>query len=1009
MHPQVNREMIRYTPVFATSTASGISSNNTNSANNNPNMSQNHYQLLQQMYNNGDNIINKSTSMAMNYNNYGYSDILFQQQQQQNIQNNNMQKVDNSVEYYNYYDNTGYQYEMPQQFNNNNINTSNNNNNNNINNNSYFNSNIVAPVNKERKFEHTNPINFSSMVDTVVKPRSQPHSNNQNFNHSSKIQPHTTAATNTNNNSHIIQTHNHNPYLNNNSSGSNASFHNKYTNSSNSKNFLNRIDHTKKAGSNSNGNNNRYDTYSSFKRLSKKCFESLKNNNTTTRHISAMDINNMVQFIEMYKNMSEATGFNPLKQQDIVYLLRIILELHRNVRFNLLKLKRKPDYDDQSIYKNLINLLFQLLEMVNNDLIAGNVFENVKIDQSIIGTLINCYKDFEMIENALKVWKLGVFKINTSTNGENNKTTTNEFKDEIFDPRNVETQRVFLNPGVIGSILPILQDIGHLSLDKISIIYAESKKLALMNTNSKGLDTLNLGMIQVHLDNNMVDEALLLYHENLKICSQDYNTNNYWKISISEIQFISKCKKIDIAMRFFEKLIDQKYQKTGGNNSNGNKNNLQASHVNLFMINIWEIGHDLEKVVYVWNKVLNYYGSKVYPGVISSLNDTFFKIFFEYYSSTSSNELRLQGFLRLIELINQNAVNIKNNKLENNEVFFNILLTHSSKNWKDFNVYKYLIKCYQTYCNFQLITIVPYRISLKSLGYITNTPVKVIRNTWIQLINKLKKNGKLQYISNPDFAALRDATLGWCKNECIPELVKLNNRIDILKKQQAAKIQYTPDCRSNTLIQLDMEKSYNPAIEALQSSGAFDIDLFNSKLDDLTDGASDIDQQENMIESLSNITLTGLLSSKGISSAGSSYLSSGETSDFDCETPMTFLNTKYNTPEYMNSSPRGSSSHSSVSTSNHVIGGGYIEGNSISSVDINDPITLDIQNLQKKITSLTEEKNNRIELYWQLYNEYKQYCRDAKQQYDYLVLNVLKNFNSLEPELSEIYNENLSA
>ncbi|OBA25203.1 hypothetical protein HANVADRAFT_82158 [Hanseniaspora valbyensis NRRL Y-1626] len=111
----------------------------------------------------------------------------------------------------------------------------------------------------------------------------------------------------------------------------------------------------------------------------------------------------------------------------------------------------------------------------------------------------------------------------------------------------------------------------------------------------------------------------------------------------------------------------------------------------------------------------------------------------------------------------------------------------------------------------------------------------------------------------------------------------------------------------------------------------------------------------------------------------------------------------------MNSSPRGSSSHSSVSTSNHVIGGGYIESNSISSVDINDPITLDIQNLQKKITSLTEEKNNRIELYWQLYNEYKQYCRDAKQQYDYLVLNVLKNFNSLEPELSEIYNENLSA
>lgn len=83
---------------------------------------------------------------------------------------------------------------------------------------------------------------------------------------------------------------------------------------------------------------------------------------------------------------------------------------------------------------------------------------------------------------------------------------------------------------------------------------------------------------------------------------------------------------------------------------------------------------------------------------------------------------------------------------------------------------------------------------------------------------------------------------------------------------------------------------------------------------------------------------------------------------------------------------------------------GDFERNSDGSIN---PIVVDIKNLEAKINILTEEKNSRIELYWQLYNEYKQYCRDSKQQYDYLVQNVLKNFNCLEPSLSEYYNKNL--
>ncbi|XBW34816.1 hypothetical protein QEN19_000382 [Hanseniaspora menglaensis] len=923
--------MIRYTPAFATATASSISSNNPNSG---ISSSSSHYQVLQQLYAGKEHSTGKITTFNSNYNNYGYCDALFQQE----VDYNSSNKSDNAVEYYNFYDNTGYQYSQHQ----------------------------YSP----KTFTNDKNLSsgFNSSSDIASTMNNQPHSAMSKF-----------ANNNIQSNGkhpHVTYPHNHNPYLNNSSNVNTSSFKNKNKSSGSNKKILKNMDNYEKCGS-----KNNYDTYRSFTKLSRKCFDSLKNNTTTTRHISAIDINNMIQFIEMYKNMRESSSINPLKQQDIVYLLRIILELHRNVRFNLLKLKRKPDYDDQSIYKNLINILFQLLEMINNDLLAGDILVNVKIDQSIIGTLINCYKDFEMIENALKIWKNGVFEQNSS----NTKNMSSEFNKELFTPKNTENQRIFLNPGVIGSILPILQNIGNLSLTKILKIYNESKKLALLNTNSKGLDTLNLGMIQVYLDNDMVDDALLLYHENLKMCSLDYNTNNYWKISISEIQFISKCRKIDIAMRFFEKLINQEYNiNKSKHNTNGSKNNLQASHVNLFMMNIWEIDQDLEKVVYVWNKVLNYYGSNVYPGVISSLNDTFFKIFFEFYSLNPSNELKLQGFVRLTELINQNAVNIKNNKIENNEVFFNILLTHSSKNWKDFNIYKYLIKCYQTYCDFQLITIVPYRISLKSLGYIKNTPVKVIRDTWIQLLNKLKKNGKLSYISNPDFAALRDATLGWCKNECIPEILSLNKKIEILKKQQIDNVQNLIDSRSKTPIQFDLEESYNPAIEALQSSGAFDLDLLTSKFENQEDDLKNIEQVECLNESLSELTLNGLL----YANEKSSNAGSMELSELNCE----------------------NSNVSSSNNSSFVIGNMISEkhiDNSLSSMELSDPLSNDIKNLEKKISDLTEEKESRIKLYWDLYNENKSYCRDLKQQYDYLVLNVLKNFNCLEPTLSVLYNENL--
>jgi len=167
-------------------------------------------------------------------------------------------------------------------------------------------------------------------------------------------------------------------------------------------------------------------------------------------------------------------------------------------------------------------------------------------------------------------------------------------------------------------------------------------------------------------------------------------------------------------------------------------------------------------------------------------------------------------------------------------------------------------------------------------------------------------------------------------------------------------------------------------MEALQFSGAFDIEQKYNMLSEEDDF--------NLRGNSSTATLSSLVS-RNFSSEGS-FLSSGETSDLDCKTPI-FLNG--NVSDY-ESSPRNVYLDSNFEQNSD----GYI-----------NPIVVDIKNLEAKIITLTEEKDNRIELYWQLYNEYKQYCRDHKQQYDYLVQNVLKNFNCLEPALSDYYNENI--
>lgn len=141
------------------------------------------------------------------------------------------------------------------------------------------------------------------------------------------------------------------------------------------------------------------------------------------------------------------------------------------------------------------------------------------------------------------------------------------------------------------------------------------------------------GLIKVFIKAEDYEKALSLFGQ---LCEKA-EVRNYGYLIETHLSFIGDSKNLTLAESFFDKII---------NDEMPYKIILQVSTVNSFLQNIWKAQNDFDHVYRIWEKAVKFYGNTVNPGILSSLNNTFFTIFFENYINDNIN-----GFRKLQEII----------------------------------------------------------------------------------------------------------------------------------------------------------------------------------------------------------------------------------------------------------------------------------------------------------------------------------------------------------------------
>ncbi|SCU84038.1 LAME_0C07932g1_1 [Lachancea meyersii CBS 8951] len=401
----------------------------------------------------------------------------------------------------------------------------------------------------------------------------------------------------------------------------------------------------------------------------------------------------------LYRELLGTPELNSDRVSKLVHLLHNGLRANRN---QLTRMNKKPDYDSQSFHKEMTNYLCESLREISQDALSGKV----ELNEYGAMHLITAFKELLLLEEAVSIWRSAI-------NGSNNYTAN-----------------IFLNPRVVGVVLPILYDNG-VTYAEIQELYEKSS--AMINYFHPNL---SVGMIRASLSAGENEMALNLFQ---KLCEES-SEMKYGYLIETHLSFIGECKDLSISQAFFDKAL---------NNEMPYKIDLQVSYVKSFLRNIWSQTRDFQKVYDIWYKSSVHYGRDVNHGISSSLNDTFFDIFFEYYSQD-----KLTGLQQLQEMISTY------NKIKPiDEPFFNIILAKCTV-WKDRQIIESIDKAYDLYQTPR--TIVAYRILLKSMGSVQATNQEIFQR-WCNLVSKSDEIGQ-SFIANADWAALRDATVTWTQN-----------------------------------------------------------------------------------------------------------------------------------------------------------------------------------------------------------------------------------------------------
>ncbi|AJP82598.1 AQG_2a_G0004510.mRNA.1.CDS.1 [Saccharomyces cerevisiae] len=463
----------------------------------------------------------------------------------------------------------------------------------------------------------------------------------------------------------------------------------------------------------------------------------------------------------LYHDLLTTPELNSDRVSKLVHLLHNGLRANRN---QLTRMNKKPDYDSQSFHKEMTNYLCKSLREISEDVLNGKV----ELNEYGAMHLITAFKELLLFEEAVDIWKAAI-------NGQN-----------------TYTSNIFLNPRVVGVILPILYDNG-VSYPEIQALYEKSSSMI-----NYFHPNLSVGMIRASLSASENDMALKLFQ---KLC-QESTEMKYGYLIETHLSFIGECKDLNVAQTFFDKAL---------NDEMPYKIDLQVSYVKSFLRNIWSQTRDFNHIYQIWYKSSLHYGRNVNHGISSSLNDTFFDIFFENYAVD-----KMQGFQTL-----QNIIQTYNNIKHIDEPFFNIILAKCTV-WHDRSILEYIDKSYEAYHIPK--TIVAYRILLKSMGSVDDASNAEILQRWMDLIRKSDEIGQ-RFIANADWAALRDATVTWTQND--RDSKKSNMNSTQISRTATPSPSLTPmDTPAPEHLfnnpQNPMDFYSHPALQAATASGAFD-------------------------------------------------------------------------------------------------------------------------------------------------------------------------------------------
>lgn len=424
--------------------------------------------------------------------------------------------------------------------------------------------------------------------------------------------------------------------------------------------------------------------------------------------------------VGIYEELKETGALDPTRVGYLIHLLHNGLRANRS---QLVDLNRKPDYDSSSFHKESLNFLYNSLKTIANDIAQS---QYIKVDEYGLMHLLTSFKEMDCPEEAVQLWHKGYLR-----ESERN-----------VDPSNIRgntKEMVFTRPMPVGAILPLLFEQQVMNFSELVQLYQTCKeKIPFIHG---GLIT---GMIDTCLKAEQNEMAFELFSE---LCS-DGDFKKYGYIIKTHLAFIGNCKDLGVAQNFYDKAVDELMPY---------KFDLEVSVVKSFLDNIWnQVSHQVspeaayEKVEQVWLRSLQYYANNVNRGVVSSLNSTFFSIFFSRFQND-----KLQGVAHLSEVISQ-----FNNVKGVDEPFLNIIASKCIV-WHDREIIEYLSGSYELFKVPK--TVVTLRILLRSLGFINDVTPQEILESWEKLILKIDSQGS-SYIANADWAALREATVTWYKN-----------------------------------------------------------------------------------------------------------------------------------------------------------------------------------------------------------------------------------------------------